>query len=157
MNETGSIKFNCNWIHAQAMPFSEIETLNNWRDKLYALGLVGENTDGIGYGNISRRYKGNTFIISGTATGKIQQLTESHYTLVTAYDPGSNSLTTEGPIIASSESMTHAVIYELLPEVNFVMHVHHAALWEKLLLTNPSTRYSVEYSTPAMAWKFKDC
>lgn len=151
MKETGSIKFNCNWIQLQPMPFAEIEELNNWRDQLHALQLIGENADCIGYGNISRRYKENTFIISGSATGKIQQLNESHYSLVTAYDLDSNSLTTEGPILASSESMTHAVIYESLPGVNFVFHVHHLALWKKLLQTNPSTSADVEYGTPAMA------
>lgn len=151
MKETGSIKFNCNWIQQQPLPFNEIEELNNWRDKLYALQLIGVNTDGIGYGNISKRYKGNTFIISGSATGKMQQLNESHYTLVTAFDLDSNSLTTEGPILASSESMTHAVIYESLPKVNFVFHVHHPVLWKKLLQSGPSTNADVEYGTPAMA------
>jgi len=151
MKETGSIKFNCNWKKTIPLPYHVISELNHWRDQLYALGFLGENGEGIGYGNISMRYKENTFFITGSATGKLKQLTEAHYTTVTAYDLNKNSLTTKGPILASSESMTHAIIYETLAEINCVMHVHHYALWKKLLQTHPSTNASVEYGTPAMA------
>jgi hypothetical protein len=151
MKETGSIKFNCDWQKTEPLPYYVIAELNHWRDQLYALGLLGENPEGIGYGNISMRYKENSFFITGSATGKLQRLTEAHYTTVTTYDLNKNSLTTEGPILASSESMTHAIIYETLAEINCVMHVHHYAFWKKLLQTHPSTNSGIEYGTPAMA------
>jgi L-ribulose-5-phosphate 4-epimerase len=151
MKETGSIKFNCDWILEAPLSYGIIAELNKWRGELYELQLLGETVDGIGYGNISMRYKNNTFIITGSGTGKIGNLTEKHYTLVTDYDLDTNHLTTKGPVMASSESMTHAVIYNTLPEINSVMHVHHQGLWKSLLHTHPYTGEKTEYGTPQMA------
>jgi L-ribulose-5-phosphate 4-epimerase len=94
------------------LDFELVKELNEWRNKLYASGLIGVNNDGSGYGNISIRYKGNKFIISGSATGKFKELRNEHYTLVTNYDLDKNTLTTVGPVKASSESLMHAMIYE---------------------------------------------
>jgi L-ribulose-5-phosphate 4-epimerase len=151
MQEEGVIKFNSTWIKEVPLDFELIKELNEWRNKLYQAHLVGMNKDGIGYGNISIRFKQNSFIITGSSTGKFERLNNFHYTRVTAFDLDKNSLTTVGPIIASSESLTHAMIYENQKNVNAVMHVHHHKLWKKLLLTLPSTNKEVEYGTPAMA------
>jgi len=150
MKEIG-IKFNCNWIESQPLDASQIEKLNKWREKLYGLELIGESPDGIGYGNMSVRSKENTFIITGATTGKIKDLTSQHYTSVTEYDFKNNSLTTAGPIKASSESLTHAMIYECDADVNAVFHVHNKILWKHLLETLPSTHADVAYGTPEMA------
>src|SRR5689334_2997141 len=138
MQEEGVIKFKCKWIKTAPLNFELIEELNEWRNKLYGASLIGENKDGVGYGNISIRYK-NNFIISGSSTGKLPKLTTKHYTLVTGYDLDNNFLTNAGPILASSESLTHAVIYEHEKYVNAVMHVHHYALWKNLLNMFPAT------------------
>jgi L-ribulose-5-phosphate 4-epimerase len=151
MNEEGVIKFNCTWIKEAPLSYGYIEELNVWRDKLYKEGLIGENKDGIGYGNISCRYKENTFIITGSGTGSLAKLNAEHYTRVTAYNFAENTLTTSGPVKASSESLTHAAIYESSREVNVVFHVHHLALWKKLLAEGSSTAEHIEYGTPAMA------
>jgi L-ribulose-5-phosphate 4-epimerase len=151
MQEEGVIKFNSTWIKEVPLDFKLIKELDEWRNKLYRAHLVGMNKDGIGYGNISIRFKQNSFIITGSSTGKFEHLNNSHYTTVTAFDLDKNSLTTVGPIIASSESLTHAMIYENQKKVNAVMHVHDHKLWKQLLLTLPSTNKEVEYGTPAMA------
>ena len=151
MQEEGVIKFKCNWIKEAPLDFELIKDLNKWRDKLYAANLIGKNKDGIGYGNISIRYKQINFIITGSSTGKLPKLTAEHYTVVTEYDLDKNTLTAVGPVIASSESLTHAVIYEHQKDVNAVIHVHHPRLWKKLLEILPSTSKDVEYGTPAMA------
>src|ERR1700755_1036489 len=101
MQEEGVIKFKCNWIKETPLDFELIKDLNEWCDKLYAAKLIGKNKDGIGYGNISIRYK-NNFIITGSSSGKLPKLTAEHYTLVTGYDLDKNSLTAVGPVIASS-------------------------------------------------------
>jgi ribulose-5-phosphate 4-epimerase/fuculose-1-phosphate aldolase len=150
MHEEGVIKFKCNWIQAAPPGVGLIKELNEWRNKLYDAKLIGKNKDGIGYGNISIRYQ-NNFIITGSSTGKLSKLAAEHYTVVTEYDLDKNTLTAVGPVIASSESLTHAVIYEHQKNVNAVMHIHHPALWKKLLETLPSTGKAVEYGTPAMA------
>lgn len=151
MNDEGVIKFNCNWIPGPAPDAAVIAGLNAWRDKLYALKLVGVTADGIGYGNMSVRSRGNQFIITGSGTGKHKNLLPEHYTLVTAHDIGNNSLTTIGPIKASSESLTHAMIYECCNDANAVFHVHNKALWQKLLGQLPSTGADIPYGTPELA------
>ena len=150
MQEEGIIKFICNWVRADPLNFELLKEINEWRNKLYRANLIGKNKDGIGYGNISMRYQ-NNFIITGSSTGKLSKLTAEHYTLVTQYDLDKNTLTAVGPVIASSESLTHAVIYAHEKNVNAVMHVHHFALWKKLLKILPATHKDVAYGTPAMA------
>lgn len=150
MNEEGVIKFNCTWIKEAPLNVELIKELNTWRDTLYKLKLLGVTNDGIGYGNISRRYKDN-FIISGSGTGKLKHLTNEHYATVTNYSVEENKLTSVGPVIASSESLTHAMIYKSLPAINAVFHVHHFALWKKLLNKIPTSHVDVAYGTPAMA------
>lgn len=149
MDEIG-IKFNCRWIEDRPLDTACIRELNDWRTKLFRLGLIGVYDNGIGYGNISVRFHDN-FIITGTATGKIKNLTAQHYTQVTDYNLEKNSLTTVGPIKASSESLTHAVIYGYSTNIQAVIHIHHLTLWRKLLNSVPTTSADIEYGTTAMA------
>jgi ribulose-5-phosphate 4-epimerase/fuculose-1-phosphate aldolase len=151
MNHEGVIKFNCQWTRSAPLDEAWITDLNVWRDKLYCLGLIGVNEDGIGYGNISIRFRKNEFIISGSGTGKFEKLRGEHYALVTDYDVKKNAICSTGSIIASSESLTHAMIYENASDVHAVIHVHHFNIWQKLLNTLPVTAENVEYGTPEMA------
>jgi len=151
MRDEGVIKYKYSWKQETPMPSEWISELNLWRDKLYKAGLIGEDTNGIGYGNISCRLEGNIFIITGSGTGSLEKLNAEHYTTVTAYDLSNNSITIAGPIKASSESLTHAAIYETAPGLKAVFHIHHPGLWEHLLLNLPSTAPGVEYGTSAMA------
>ena len=56
-----------------------------------------------------------------------------------------------GPIISSSESLTHAILYQCNPAINAVVHIHHKELWKSLLHKVPTTNKKVEYGTPEMA------
>jgi L-ribulose-5-phosphate 4-epimerase len=150
-NEEGVIKFNCQWIQSAPLERTLLTGINSWRDKLFAARLIGVTEDGIGYGNISIRFQQNEFIISGSGTGKFEKLNEEHYALVTGYNVGENSLRSTGPIIASSESLTHAMIYESAKDVQAVMHVHHFKLWKQLLSSLPATAPEIDYGTPEMA------
>jgi ribulose-5-phosphate 4-epimerase/fuculose-1-phosphate aldolase len=154
MNE-GIIKFKCNWIKAGPIDSNLISELNVWRDSLFELGLIGVYPEGIGFGNISRRFDKNSFIITGSATGNLNKLTENHYTHVTTYNLLNNSLTCSGPIMASSESLSHAAIYECSPEINAVIHVHNNFLWEHLKNKVPTTSDEITYGTPEMAFEIK--
>lgn len=151
MREEGYIKFNCQWIADEPPDQQFVQLLNPWRQQLYDAGLIGVYPNGIGFGNVSARMKSNTFIITGTSTGSIEHLCEQHYTQVTDYNIFNNSLTCQGPVKASSESLTHAIIYEVLPTVNAVVHVHNKAMWDKLIHDVPTTSVNVEYGTPEMA------
>ena len=100
MNDDGVIKYKYNWKQEPPMPNEWILELNRWRDKLYKAGLIGEDKNGIGYGNISSRLEQNIFVITGSGTGSLEKLDAEHYTKVTAYDLAKNRLTTVGPIKA---------------------------------------------------------
>lgn len=149
--DEGYIKFNCNWIPSNDIPPDKVAELNVWRDILYLKGLIGMYPDGIGFGNISMRCDEKTFLISGTATGGLATLNESHYSLVTDYNLSTNSVICAGPLKASSESLTHALIYECSAATNAVIHIHNFELWNRLLHHVPTSNENVSYGTPEMA------
>jgi len=154
----GYIKFQCNWEQKE-IPIQEelFQALEQERSQLFKLGLIGMYPDGIGYGNISVKSAENTsFIITGSATGQYAHLEQSHFALVTGYNFEENSVTCEGMTRASAESLTHSAVYEALPEVAAVVHVHCLWLWEKLMNIYPTTSEIIEYGTPEMAYAVKN-
>jgi len=155
MDEKGYIKFQCNWIKTEPVDNKLIEEIVLCRNKLYKLGLIGAYSNGIGFGNLSIRLTNSVFLITGTATGQIAKLNNNHFTKVTAYNFIKNSLTCEGPVKASSESLTHAAVYESNNFANVVIHIHNKSLWKKLLNVLPATSPEIEYGTPAMAEEVK--
>ncbi|UCG27256.1 MAG: class II aldolase/adducin family protein [Bacteroidales bacterium] len=153
MNREGTVKFECFWDKTGPVITDHIlKNMNSWRDILYGLNLIGTTPDGIGFGNISLRSKSQgKFFITGSGTGQKEHLTRQCISLVTSYSFVRNKLTCKGPVIASSESLSHAAIYETDPEINAVIHVHHEEYWKKLLLAVPSTNKKAEFGTPEMA------
>lgn len=150
--DEGYVKFETEWEKSPPMPLRFFKRLNTWRNRLYDLGLIGAYPDGIGYGNISERFdKKGSFLITGSATGNDKILTAAHYSLVSKVFIEKNRLICHGPVVASSESMSHAVIYLECPEILGVIHVHHAGLWDHLLQKVPTTSKSTTYGTPEMA------
>lgn len=153
MRDEGVIKFHCEWINA---PIPEVglhwSELIAYRNKLYADGLIGVYPDGIGFGNISLRWGASEeFVISASQTGHIPVASADHFALVTKYDVEQNSIICVGPMKASSESLTHAMIYATFSEVTAVIHVHNNSNWHKLLQQIPTSRPEVPYGTPEMA------
>ena len=148
----GYIKFHCHWENEEIQVSEEMFlSLERERSGLYKLGLIGMYPDGIGFGNISVRTEGSSFLITGSATGQFAKLDQSHYALVSASNFADNSISCQGLTKASAESLTHAAVYEALPEVAAVVHVHCLRLWEKLLNHYPTTSGEIEYGTPEMA------
>ena len=153
--DEGYIKFNCEWIKDKPIRINKLVEINKWRDKLYKLGLIGAYDNGIGFGNISIRFKKNTFIITGSATGNLHVMNENHYVLVNKYNLAKNSLTCKGPIKASSESLSHAIIYECSSDTNAVIHIHNIHIWKKFIYKLPTTNKDIPYGTPEMAKEIK--
>lgn len=151
ISEEGYIKFQCHWKESAPYSMTYLATLNEWRQKLYDANLVGAYPNGVGFGNVSRRINERQFYISGSKTGNFSQLDQQHYAKVVDYNFETNEVWCEGPVIASSESMSHAAVYQQLPQVNAVFHVHHLVLWKKVLDKIPCTDKSVTYGTPEMA------
>ena len=156
MSETGVVKFQCEHVVAELAAFPELDELNACRRKLQQLRMIGVDADGIGFGNLSvRAGETNQFYITGSGTGGQPQLTVADYAKVTAYDFPSNRLRCEGRAIASSESLTHAAVYESDSQIRAVIHCHSSALWNRLLEEGPSTSAEVEYGTPEMAFEVR--
>ena len=153
MSETGSVKFKCEQVPIEISRFAGFAELNKYRRKLLDLGMMGVDGNGIGFGNVSVR-DGTTarFYITSSATAGIVELTPADYAKVVAYDFAKNWLRCEGPRVASSESLTHAAVYESDPTVRAVIHCHDMKLWAALLDKAPTTPKRVEYGTPEMAY-----
>lgn len=154
----GYIKFQCIQKELNVnIDQNLLQSLNENRTKLQKQHLIGMYQDGIGYGNISMRHgKGNHFYITGSSTGNLSMLLRKHIALVTSYSIELNIVNCSGITKASSESMTHAAIYESLNNVNAVVHIHSKELWDQYIDKLPTTDRHVEYGTPEMALELKE-
>ena len=146
------VKFTYERAPVEIVSFKKLSELNACRRKLRELGLIGLDSKGIGFGNLSIR-DGNTnnFYITGSATGGLVTLAGGDCVRVVAYDFARNWLRYEGSSIPSSESLTHAAVYESDPSACAVIHCHDLILWATLVDHAPTSSKAVAYGTPAMA------
>jgi len=153
VSETGSVKFRCEQVAVEISRFAGLAELNRYRRKLLSLGMIGVDASGIGFGNLSIRSGATSqFYITGSATGRIPELTPADYAKVIAYDFARNWLRCEGSTVASSESLTHAAVYESDSTAGAVIHCHDMKLWTALLDNAPTTPKRVDYGTSQMAY-----
>jgi L-ribulose-5-phosphate 4-epimerase len=159
--DEGYLKFELQWNQAAIhIPPALLRELERWRDQLYATGLIGAYPDGIGFGNVSCRVPGSgespaQFYITGSATGNFEHLQEENYALVTGYSLSQNTLSCTGRTKASSESLSHAAIYEAVPDAQAVIHIHHHEMWEAYCDRFPTTPRDTPYGTPEMAFALR--
>jgi L-ribulose-5-phosphate 4-epimerase len=149
------IKFTCEHAVTPPVRFARFDELNQYRSKLRQLGLIGVGANGIAFGNLSVKVDANGFFITGSGTGGIPELAPTDCAKVVAYDFARNWLRCEGPAIASSESLTHAAVYESEPTAGAIIHCHNSKLWLALLDHAPTTSKQVEYGTPEMAYEVR--
>lgn len=153
MSETGSVKFTCQQVAVEISRFGGFAELNRYRRKLLDLGMIGVDASGVGFGNLSIRNGATSrFYITGSATGRISELKPADYAKVVAYDFARNWLQCAGSTVASSESLTHAAVYESDPSARAVIHCHDTKLWAALLDKAPTTPKRAEYGTPEIAY-----
>lgn len=134
--------------------------LDGWRSVLRRLGLVGRDPDrygGDGFGNLSHRMVAATgmaassFVVSGSQTGDRESLGQDGWSLVRSWDLDEFRVEAEGPVRPSSESLTHALIYDMEPDVHCVVHAHSPDLWRSARdLELPRTSSDVDYGSPEM-------
>jgi len=160
--QEGIIKFQLQFAQAPPLSFDQLREINAWRKVLHLIQLIGQYPDryyGFGYGNISQRLgpfdapeHQRRFVISGTQTGGLTDLTEEHYATVLACYPDRSLIVAEGPIQPSSESMTHGTLYALDNSLRCVVHAHSPHIWRSAqALGIPVTREGVAYGSPEMA------
>ena len=148
------VKFTCERANAEITPFSQLAELNACRRKLLELRLIGVDSSGISFGNVSIRDGAtNNFYITGSATSGLATVRSMDCARVVAYDFERNWLQYEGTAIPSSESLTHAAIYESDPMAGAVIHCHDSKFWAAFLNQAPTTSKKAEYGTPEMAYE----
>ena len=119
------VKFSRERVAVGITSFGGLAELNAYRRKLLHLRLIGVDSNGIGFGNLSiRDGTTNNFYITGSATGGLPEITATDCVRVVAYDFAMNWLRYEGAAIPSSESLTHAAIYESDLSTSAVIHCH---------------------------------
>jgi hypothetical protein len=126
-----------------------------WRSILRDLQLLGEDPlryGGFGYGNLSVRHPGGGFVITASQTSGLAALSTAQLVHVTRADLAGFRVDAVGSMPPSSESLTHAMLYQADPQVNVVFHVHSPLIWRaRDGLGIPATAGDVPYGTPAMA------
>jgi len=156
----GVIKFDLRYRPSSVEPSNALDELLIWRDVFFRLGVIGQDParyGGCAFGNISCRLgTANQFVISGSQTGRLEQCTAEHFSVVDVCDVENNRVDAHGPIAPSSESLTHGAIYSLDEHIRYVVHGHAPKLWCNIdSLGIAATDRNVEYGTPAMAREIK--
>lgn len=152
--DDGVVKYSLEFEPTKPLAKKECKKIEKTRQRLYSLGLIGAYDNGIGYGNISLRYKSsNKFLITATQTGECSTLKPKQYSLVKKVNFDTFKTYAMGSSKPSSESITHAAIYNLHKDINAVIHVHNEKLWN-FMLENSSNGYlstnDTPYGTPEM-------
>lgn len=157
MQTEGYIKY-CSLLTDGRIPeLAGFEELNRCRTELFDLRLLGIYPDGIGYGNVSMRVDATRFVITGSATGALRELTREHYALVESFDLENNCVRAVGRINASAETMSHGAVYRALPWVNSVIHIHSRALFDHMRREGyPETDPAIPFGTPELAAAITD-
>ena len=148
------VKFTHERARAEVTPFDRFAELNACRRKLLQLRLIGVDSNGTSFGNLSVR-DGATknFYITGSATGALLELTRADCTKVVAYNFERNWVKYQGSAVPSSESLTHAAIYRSNAMAGAVIHCHDSTLWTAILDQAPTSSNAVGYGTPEMAYE----
>lgn len=146
------IKFSCERVATEITSFGGLAELNAYRRKLLGLCLIGVDPNGIGFGNLSVRDGAtDNFYITGSATGGLHELTPPDCAKVVTCDFERNRVRYEGSALPSSESLTHAAIYESDATAGAIIHCHDSKLWAAVLNEAPTTSKAADYGTPEMA------
>lgn len=157
MIDEGVVKYSLDFIKTDEVAVKECEKIEKIRERLFALGMIGAYDDGIGFGNISLKYKNKkSFVITATQTGEYPKLTPKYYSLVKKVDFKSFTTTAIGVSKPSSEAITHACIYDLDKRINAVIHVHNEKLWRFMLENDYLSTNDTPYGTPEMVEDVKD-
>lgn len=160
--DEGVIKFDFSaYKKTDSVNYSHYECIEPFRKKMFDLNLIGFYEDHqVGYGNISLRVdlkelhstQKAQFIISGTQTGHIPDLLVTHYTYVVDYKIEENQATSVGPMLPSSESLTHAAIYSSDFSIGAIIHIHNKEIWKGMIAGGQKfTEDHIPYGTVMMA------
>ena len=146
----GVIKYNFDFKPSEPLDISLFSDIESVRQRIFTLNLIGVTDTGIGFGNISQRVDSNSFVITGTQTGHLENLNASHYSLIEEFNDKEFYLKSSGVIKPSSEALTHGTIYNLSPDIGAVIHIHSKAVWKFMLNGGYLRTKNVEYGSTEM-------
>lgn len=150
----GVVKYTVRHVSSRITLPPEMPELLSWRRRLRELELIGEDAQGIGYGNISiRLYASPRFLITGSQSSGLLDVDQRHFAEVSVIDLNSNALQSRGETPPSSEALTHAALYQSRAPIRAVVHVHAPAIWSAFKGRLPTTKDDVPYGTPEMAYE----
>lgn len=150
----GVIKFRCFWEKEPLAVLSdeELQAFNHWRSILIRRGVIGSDVNGLGFGNISIRLKDeDNFIITGSQTGHLQLLSHNDLSLVTESSVTDNFIKCRGMIKASSEALTHSVVYRSSTRYRAVIHFHSKSVWKNAQGSFHLSDPEAAFGTPELA------
>lgn len=152
--DEGVIKFQLLFTPGPLPDGLPLAELIAWQRVMHRLGLLGRDPErygGLAYGNLSRRVSGRCFVVSASQTGDLPQPGPDDYCLVTDWDCAANRICALGPAKPSSESLTHAALYDADPAIGCIIHGHSAEIWPlREVLGLASSPDDAPYGTPAM-------
>jgi hypothetical protein len=153
--DEGVIKYRLDFTPAAPLSAALLTELIAWQRIARQLGLLGRDParyGGLAYGNLSLRLADGGFAISATQSADVTNPEPEHYARVGAWDCAGNHVVAQGPARPSSESLTHAALYDADPAIGCIIHGHAPAIWQRRdALGMASTAPDVAYGTPAMA------
>jgi len=144
---TYNLKFN----KTDEITLKECNKVEKVRGRLFSLGLISSNSDGISFGNISLRYKKkNSFVMTSSKTGEYPKLTPSYYSLVKKIDFKNFTTYAVGPSKPSIDSISHGAIYELDSNINAVIYINNEKIWNYMLQNDYLLMTEDSYNSPQM-------
>ncbi len=153
--EEGVIKYRLEFTPGPLPGSLPLTELIAWQRIMQGLGLLGRVPDrygGLAYGNLSLRLAGNGFAISASQTADSPLPGAKDYCQVTNWDSAANHIRAQGPARPSSESLTHAALYDADPQIGCIIHGHSPEIWQaRESLGLVTTAAEITYGTPEMA------
>lgn len=133
-----------------------LAALSGWRAVLKRLGMLGQDPSrygGLGFGNLSfrDRERPGEFVITASQTAAAPALADEHLVRITHSNPARFWVDACGHQPPSSETLTHAMIYQADITIGWVFHVHCPEIWQQAAqLDLPVTGEQVPYGSTAM-------
>lgn len=152
--QEGVVKYTLQHVSAPITAPAELPELLAIRRHLRALGLIGADAHGVGFGNLSvRLYASPRFLITGSQSSGLAEVDQRNFAIITVVDLDRNFLKSTGETPPSSEALTHAALYQVNSAIRAVIHVHAGEIWAAWRNRLPTTREDVAYGTPEMGYE----
>jgi ribulose-5-phosphate 4-epimerase/fuculose-1-phosphate aldolase len=152
LQSEGYVKYQNQHQSGPILDILGLHALDQARTELYDYGFIGNLASGISFGNISMRHPERGLVISGTSTGAARVLGLGGYTWVQSWNSQANVVNSLGPVLPSSEAMSHGAVYDTRVDIQVVIHIHHREFFNVLCAQHyPMTPLACTFGSPELA------